>query len=120
MFHLSITRMDSPVLDSGMLPTYHSHGPCAIYDQAVQLTYRKALSECPLCLDDFSCSDDPQILPCHHSFHRPCIQMWLERGHSTCPICQQRAVLTEKSCVQRSMFRTFYTYVCKKVKLRAS
>jgi len=43
---------------------------------------------CSICLDDYS---DPEIklnkLPCHHVFHKECIQEWL-KNNDTCPECR--------------------------------
>ena len=46
---------------------------------------------CALCLNDFG--DTPlaptRKLSCGHVFHGVCIQMNIERGHNTCPLCRQ-------------------------------
>jgi hypothetical protein len=42
---------------------------------------------CPVCLDDFSLSDDRITLPCFHNFHKDCIGGWLDQ-HSLCPVCR--------------------------------
>ena len=49
---------------------------------------------CPICLDEIT-RDGVQILACRHSFHRACLQTWLQgtdedggRPNRTCPNCR--------------------------------
>ncbi|KAG6670067.1 RING-H2 finger protein ATL52-like [Carya illinoinensis] len=43
---------------------------------------------CAVCLSEFEDGEELRTLPgCIHSFHVPCIDMWLY-SHSTCPICR--------------------------------
>ena len=43
---------------------------------------------CAVCLGDFEEGEELRTLPeCMHSFHVPCIDMWLY-SHSSCPICR--------------------------------
>ncbi|KAF9198687.1 hypothetical protein BGZ49_000415 [Haplosporangium sp. Z 27] len=43
---------------------------------------------CAVCLEDFSDGEEIRILPCHHEFHCECIDPWLTRKSSTCPLCK--------------------------------
>ncbi|XP_068345710.1 RING-H2 finger protein ATL16-like [Pyrus communis] len=44
--------------------------------------------ECAVCLSVFEDGEDIRKLPtCKHSFHAPCIDMWLY-SHSECPLCR--------------------------------
>ncbi|XP_041003337.1 RING-H2 finger protein ATL52-like [Juglans microcarpa x Juglans regia] len=46
---------------------------------------------CAVCLSEFEDGEELRTLPgCMHSFHVPCIDMWLY-SHSTCPICRSDA-----------------------------
>lgn len=45
-------------------------------------------NECSVCLSAFEDGEDIRQLPrCKHSFHAPCIDMWLY-SHSDCPLCR--------------------------------
>ncbi|XP_073298601.1 RING-H2 finger protein ATL1-like [Primulina huaijiensis] len=45
-------------------------------------------SECAVCLSVFEEGEELRQLPiCKHSFHAPCIDMWLY-SHMNCPICR--------------------------------
>ncbi|KAF6151135.1 hypothetical protein GIB67_002387 [Kingdonia uniflora] len=45
-------------------------------------------NECAVCLCVFEEGEDVRQLPrCKHSFHAPCIDMWLY-SHSDCPLCR--------------------------------
>ncbi|KAJ8636847.1 hypothetical protein MRB53_011114 [Persea americana] len=48
----------------------------------------EAVNTCAVCLCEFKEGEDVRRLPeCLHSFHVPCIDMWLY-SHSSCPLCR--------------------------------
>lgn len=50
---------------------------------------------CAVCLCEFEEGDELRTLPeCLHSFHVPCIDMWLY-SHPNCPICRADATPSE-------------------------
>ncbi|KAF9286047.1 E3 ubiquitin-protein ligase rnf13 [Mortierella alpina] len=51
---------------------------------------------CAVCLDEFEKGEEIRTLPCHHEFHCECIDPWLTRKSSTCPLCKY-------DCVPQSM-----------------
>ncbi|KAI3443583.1 hypothetical protein Pfo_000248 [Paulownia fortunei] len=62
-------------------------------------------SDCAVCLSVFEEGEEVRQLPkCKHSFHAPCIDMWLY-SHMDCPLCRspveppvlQRRAVTEQS-----------------------
>ena len=44
--------------------------------------------ECIICLSTFEKNDKLRTLPCQHSFHGRCIDVWMDRS-SQCPMCKQ-------------------------------
>jgi hypothetical protein len=56
---------------------------------------------CAVCLGDFEEGEDLRTMPsCMHSFHVPCIDMWLI-SHFNCPVC--RADATPSPVVSHSL-----------------
>ncbi|KAJ4404525.1 hypothetical protein N0V91_005869 [Didymella pomorum] len=53
---------------------------------------------CPICIDDFE-ANETQVreLPCRHIFHPECIDTFLLRNSSLCPMCKQ-SVLPAGAC----------------------
>jgi len=45
---------------------------------------------CPICIVDFEEGDDIRVLPCDgkHCFHQQCVDPWLLKLSSSCPICR--------------------------------
>lgn len=45
---------------------------------------------CPICIVDFEEGDDIRVLPCDgkHCFHQECVDPWLLKLSSSCPICR--------------------------------
>ncbi|KAK1311935.1 RING-H2 finger protein ATL51 [Acorus calamus] len=77
------------------------HGlPVSKYHKEESARSHESDSECSVCLSVFVDGEDVRQLPeCKHSFHAPCIDMWLY-SHSNCPLC--RASISTPS----SSFRT--------------
>ncbi|KAI8319760.1 hypothetical protein GQ54DRAFT_252108, partial [Martensiomyces pterosporus] len=44
--------------------------------------------ECSICLLVFSVSEDVRILDCGHYFHKSCIDSWLTKHSTLCPVCK--------------------------------
>ncbi|KAG9444869.1 hypothetical protein H6P81_016209 [Aristolochia fimbriata] len=62
--------------------------PACKYDKEVVETVAGEEKVCAVCLSEFNQGEDVRVLPeCLHTFHVPCIDMWLY-SHSTCPLCR--------------------------------
>ncbi|KAF4717534.1 hypothetical protein FOZ62_023618 [Perkinsus olseni] len=47
---------------------------------------------CSICLAPFNAADNCRILPCHHIFHKECIDRWLKERSDICPLCTRPAI----------------------------
>ncbi|KAL8757834.1 MAG: hypothetical protein Q9199_001905 [Rusavskia elegans] len=48
---------------------------------------------CPICLDDFTPQETTvRSLPCHHIYHPECIDPFLLRNSSLCPVCKSKVL----------------------------
>lgn len=46
-------------------------------------------AQCYICLVEYDDGDSMRTLPCHHEFHRACIDKWLKEIHRVCPLCRR-------------------------------
>lgn len=59
---------------------------------------------CPICISDFNESSYPiGVLPCSHTFHLKCIQMWIKEANH-CPLC--RKLIWD--CNKLNLFKVIY------------
>jgi hypothetical protein len=56
--------------------------------------------DCPVCQDCFTEGEKVVRMPCGHSFHRPCLQPWMQ-SHNTCPTCRYELDTTDESYNQQ-------------------
>ncbi|XP_027917794.1 uncharacterized protein LOC114176820 isoform X1 [Vigna unguiculata] len=45
-------------------------------------------AQCYICLVEYEDGDNMRVLPCHHEFHRTCIDKWLKQIQRVCPLCR--------------------------------
>lgn len=78
---LSRRSLDNSSINLGASFKYKKEG-----QDSLQLGYDNY--ECPVCLSVFEEEEEVRQLPrCKHSFHAPCIDMWLY-SHLDCPLCR--------------------------------
>lgn len=46
------------------------------------------VAQCYICLVEYEEGDRMRILPCHHEFHKTCVDKWLKEIHRVCPLCR--------------------------------
>ena len=44
---------------------------------------------CDICLDNLTKKQLGRILPCYHVFHACCVDEWIIKSHSSCPVCKK-------------------------------
>ncbi|KAL2902165.1 hypothetical protein RDABS01_027247 [Bienertia sinuspersici] len=61
--------------------------PVKIYTKSTKVQNEEA-AQCYVCLLEYEEGDDMRTLPCHHEFHKKCIDKWLKEIHRVCPLCR--------------------------------
>ncbi|KAG0460436.1 hypothetical protein HPP92_020733 [Vanilla planifolia] len=68
---------------------------CIIFENACKAwmtsegnTKEEVQMDCCVCLCRLQEGDGTRKLPCHHLFHRECVDQWLVRCQRTCPLCR--------------------------------
>ncbi|CAL9764744.1 unnamed protein product [Musa acuminata subsp. burmannicoides] len=46
------------------------------------------VEQCYICLADYDDGDIIRVLPCHHEYHKSCVDKWLKEIHGVCPLCR--------------------------------
>ncbi|CAD7929786.1 unnamed protein product [Amoebophrya sp. A25] len=50
---------------------------------------------CAICLQEFEEGHEAAESPCHHFFHRECLEKWAAFGGTNCPVCRRGLLATE-------------------------
>ncbi|KAL5860401.1 hypothetical protein ACOSQ4_001697 [Xanthoceras sorbifolium] len=61
--------------------------PVKLYTKS-QKNQNEDAAQCYICLVEYEEDDSVRILPCHHEFHRTCVDKWLKEIHRVCPLCR--------------------------------
>ena len=80
---MSLTDQNMPEMSSSRLSDEESHSSA---------DYR-----CPICSDTEDLHDY-SVCSCLHTFHHQCLQIWVNGGNMTCPMC--RAVITREDAAR--------------------
>ncbi|KAM1611099.1 uncharacterized protein LOC126607696 isoform X4 [Malus sylvestris] len=62
--------------------------PVKLFSKLQKNQYEEA-AQCYICLVEYEEGDRMRILPCHHEFHKTCIDKWLKEIHRVCPLCRR-------------------------------
>ncbi|CAO2827194.1 unnamed protein product [Amaranthus hypochondriacus] len=61
--------------------------PVKAYNKSTKFQ-NEEIAQCYICLLEYEEGDDMRVLPCHHEFHKKCIDKWLKEIHRVCPLCR--------------------------------
>ncbi|TYI01399.1 hypothetical protein ES332_A11G197800v1 [Gossypium tomentosum] len=76
--------------------------PCVAFGSA-RLSQCHAGETCAICLEDYKDGEILKILPCQHDFHSSCVESWLTKWGTFCPVCKHDMVTkTAYSEIKRS------------------
>ncbi|XP_015899589.3 receptor homology region, transmembrane domain- and RING domain-containing protein 1 isoform X2 [Ziziphus jujuba] len=75
--------------------------PCFVFSSA-HLSDLHAGETCAICLEDYKDGEILKVLPCQHEFHSSCVDSWLTKWGTFCPVCKRdMRTKTEYSEVKR-------------------
>ncbi|XP_031284907.1 uncharacterized protein LOC116143582 isoform X2 [Pistacia vera] len=91
LFEQSVVLSSRPSMSSlGSIPAPNEvveSLPVKSYTKS-QKHYNEEVAQCYICLVEYEEGDSMRILPCHHEFHRTCVDKWLKEIHRVCPLCR--------------------------------
>ncbi|OAY81564.1 Receptor region, transmembrane domain- and RING domain-containing protein 1, partial [Ananas comosus] len=61
--------------------------PCFTFKSAY-LNGKRIEETCAICLEDYRDEEMLRILPCLHEFHLACVDSWLTKWGTFCPVCK--------------------------------
>ncbi|XP_050205163.1 uncharacterized protein LOC126655177 isoform X2 [Mercurialis annua] len=91
LFEQSVVLSSQPSLSSlGSVPApidVVESLPIKLYTKLQKHQHEEA-AQCYICLVEYEDGDSMRMLPCHHEFHRTCVDKWLKEVHRVCPLCR--------------------------------
>ncbi|XP_039012369.1 receptor homology region, transmembrane domain- and RING domain-containing protein 1-like isoform X2 [Hibiscus syriacus] len=73
--------------------------PCVVFSSDHASTYAET---CAICLEDYNDGELLKVLPCQHDFHSSCVESWLTKWGTFCPVC--KLDMTTKFAYSESAF----------------
>ncbi|KAG6496244.1 receptor homology region, transmembrane domain- and RING domain-containing protein 1-like [Zingiber officinale] len=61
--------------------------PCLTFRTAF-LSSKQTAETCAICLEDYRDGESLRVLPCQHDFHLVCVDSWLTKWGTFCPVCK--------------------------------
>ncbi|WCJ31818.1 RING/U-box superfamily protein [Euphorbia peplus] len=55
----------------------------------------QSVTECSVCLSEFQEEESVRKLKCKHTFHKDCLDKWLQECRATCPLCRTKVLPDE-------------------------
>ncbi|KAK9034852.1 hypothetical protein V6N11_076908 [Hibiscus sabdariffa] len=55
---------------------------------SARLSHCHAGETCAICLEDYKDGEILKFLPCQHDFHSSCVESWLTKWGTFCPVCK--------------------------------
>ncbi|KAL2576716.1 hypothetical protein AAZX31_16G098100 [Glycine max] len=74
--------------------------PVKLYEKLHK--HQEDAAQCYICLVEYEDGDNMRVLPCHHEFHRTCIDKWLKEIHRVCPLCRGDICISDSTPTENS------------------
>ncbi|KAJ1394141.1 Zinc finger, RING-type [Sesbania bispinosa] len=81
-----LTSDTRPITTQQYLKFIEQKNPTICYTKKVLKLEEQV--ECTVCLSEFEEGDKVRKLKCKHTFHRDCLDTWLQEYWATCPLCR--------------------------------
>jgi len=73
------------------------------YSELIKKDNKTKETKCSICLVNFEDDDMLLDLPCHHYFHKQCVEEWLKEYDYKCPVCRHECGKTKSNLSQNNM-----------------
>uniref|UniRef100_A0A7N0T9J1 RING-type domain-containing protein n=1 Tax=Kalanchoe fedtschenkoi TaxID=63787 RepID=A0A7N0T9J1_KALFE len=90
----SSTALLPPASSAAFFNLIESKVPSTLY-KLRPLAPDSSESSCSVCLSKFEEGDQIRRLKCKHTFHKDCLDRWLEQEFATCPLCRREVLPRE-------------------------
>ncbi|XAR73328.1 hypothetical protein NMG60_11007258 [Bertholletia excelsa] len=90
---LSSSTKDRPITAARFLQLIEEKSPASRFSGG------GAAFECAVCLSAVEQGEEIRELKCRHTFHKACLDTWLQQDWATCPLCRTK-VLPEEIVVK--------------------
>ncbi|KAJ9177652.1 hypothetical protein P3X46_012847 [Hevea brasiliensis] len=90
----SITNSDNRgvISTSQYLQLIEEKNPAILYTEKLR---QQSVIECAVCLSEFLEGESVRKLKCKHTFHKDCLDKWLQQYLATCPLCRTKVLPDE-------------------------
>ncbi|KAK6924499.1 PA domain [Dillenia turbinata] len=77
------TNRCHPVIDVKLVESL----PCCTFNPVYSSSHH-GRETCAICLEDYRDGECLRVLPCQHEFHAGCVDSWLTKWSTFCPVCK--------------------------------
>ncbi|OAY35895.1 E3 ubiquitin-protein ligase RHA2B [Manihot esculenta] len=90
----SITSSDNrnAISTTEYLQLIEEKNPAILYTEMLR---EQLVIECSVCLSEFLEGESVRNLKCKHTFHKDCLDKWLQQYLATCPLCRTKVLPDE-------------------------